>query len=773
MTTGFANEIIENIWKDRYRKNGESLTDNFRRVAAYVAKNKNEEDAFFDMMNSGLFYPAGRTMSNAGIGQSLTMNNCFVAPQIEDSLEDIFAKVALGARTHQKGGGIGYDFSNLRPKGMPTSNDAIASGAVSFMDVFNAQTATILQGNRRGANMGVMNVYAMDIEEFITAKSTDRSKLNHFNVSVMIDDAFLKAVRNNSNIYLHFPVYDKNGNIENNPDNWIVSKEISAKYIWDLITRMAYDNGEPGVFFYDNLNKDNNLWYTEKIVCSNPCAEYLAGTVFGEKEDASQFGGACNLGSLMLHRFVKDPFTRKARIDYTKLQQTIRTAVTMLDNIIDVNSFPDPIYENYQKRFRTIGLGATGLADMLVMMNIKYNTKQARGFVDSLFDFIACEAYLASADLAAERGAFEAFDLEKFLDSGYIKKHNWHDVKCRIKNVGIRNAKILSVAPCGTMSLAFGNNCSSGIEPIFSLEYKRKVKFDGQDESNAKIVNMMDDAYRIWSSDEYQNNPDNIVTKDVFVTALEMSVNDHVDMLGVIARHVDMSVSKTINIPTEYSFADTQGVYMRAHELGIKGCTIFRPNEIRQGIMITDEKQEEKQEAVAQNHFDTIIPISRKALGTTHGDTFCKKCACGTLYITVNRDDNGNVVEIFVNTDKGGVCKANIAAVSRLTSLAMRSGVKIDEITDQLKGIDCPACRQSKKNGRQIDGMSCADIIAKTIREFDSIKTNIEVKMPEIMPMLEETVRTHADACPECGATIRREGGCVTCVDCGWSKCSE
>lgn len=772
MESYFSNEIIENIWKDRYRKNGETLNENFRRVAKFCSFNEIEEEMFYKILADGLFFPAGRTMSNAGIGQSLTLNNCFVAPQIEDSLEDIFAKVALGARTHQKGGGIGYDFSNIRPKGMPTSNDAIASGAVSFMDVFNAQTATILQGNRRGANMGVMNVYAMDIEEFISAKSKDKNKLNHFNVSVMVDDEFMVAVEKNEDIYLHFPVYDKMGNIEKNPDNWTKSKKISAKYLWDLITRMAYDNGEPGVFFYDNLNRDNNLWYTEKIVCSNPCAEYLAGTVFGEKEDPSEFGGACNLGSLMLHKFVVNPFTENAFIDYDKLKETIKIAVRMLDNIIDVNSFPDKIYENYQKRFRTIGLGATGLADMLVMLNLKYNSLEARKCVDNLFNFIAHEAYNASSDLAAEKGSFDAFDTDKFLLSGYLHKHHWGDTKQKIREQGIRNAKILSVAPCGTMSLTFGNNCSSGIEPIFSLEYKRKVKFDGQDESNARIVNMMDNAYRIWSSDEYQNNPDNIVTKNAFVTALEMSVYDHVEMLGVIARHIDMSVSKTINIPTEYSFEDTQSVYMRAHELGVKGCTIFRPNEIRQGIMITDDGQEKKDKPPV-NTFDVIAPVSRKTLGTTHGNTYCKKCACGTLYITVNRDDYGNVVEIFVNTDKGGVCKANIAAVSRLTSLAMRSGVKIDEITDQLKGIDCPACRQSKKNGRKIDGMSCADIIAKTIREFDSVRLNVEVKIPEIIPMAEETARTHADACPDCGAVIRREGGCVTCVDCGWSKCSE
>lgn len=280
--TPFANDIIENIWTDRYQKNGESYVDALRRVAdfcskydSYEEKNQSGEtipvrDLFFNLMYNEEFYPAGRTMSNAGIGRDLTLNNCFVAPQIRDSLEEIFDKVKLGARTHQKGGGIGYDFSNLRPKGSPTSNDAIASGPVSFMDVFNAQTATILQGGRRGANMGVMNVYSMDIEEFINAKSYETGKLNHFNVSVMVDDDFMIAVQEDRNVFLHFPVYDDEGKILKDPSKWTQSKEVSARYIWDLIVKKAYDNGEPGVFFYDNLNRDNNLAYIENIVCSNP-----------------------------------------------------------------------------------------------------------------------------------------------------------------------------------------------------------------------------------------------------------------------------------------------------------------------------------------------------------------------------------------------------------------------------------------------------------------------------------------------------------------------
>ncbi len=266
----FVNEIVEKIWKDRYCKNGETLEGNLKRVAKFCSKTEQEEQDFFEMMDKGLFFPAGRTMSNSGVGTKLTLNNCFIAPQIQDNYEDIYDKVKLGALTHQRGGGIGYDFSQLRPKGSPTSNGAIASGAVSFMDVFNSQTETTIQGQRRGANMGVMNVYDMDIETFINAKAYDSKKLDHFNLSVMVDDEFITAVREDKTVYLHHPVYDKYGNIEKDSSKWIYSKEIPAKKLWDEIIHKAYDNGEPGVFFYDNLNNDNNLWYIEKIVCSNP-----------------------------------------------------------------------------------------------------------------------------------------------------------------------------------------------------------------------------------------------------------------------------------------------------------------------------------------------------------------------------------------------------------------------------------------------------------------------------------------------------------------------
>ena len=662
----FVNEVLENIWKDRYRKNNESLDDNFKRVARYIAKDENEYRLFYDIMKNVLFLPAGRTMSNSGIGRDLTLNNCFVAPQIADELSDIFDKVKLGACTHQKGGGIGYDFSQLRPAGTPTSNDAIASGALSFMDVFNAQTATILQGNRRGANMGVMNIYNPDIEEFICAKSKEEGRLNHFNVSVMVDNDFMEAAEADKTIFLHHPVYDESGRILKDESKWKIKKEVSAKRLWNLVIEKAYENGEPGVFFYNNLNNDNNLWYIENIVCSNPCAEYLSGTVYGEnpisheKLDKNEYGGACNLGSLFLHNYIRNPFTQSAYIDYDELKRVIKIAIRMLDNIIDINNFPDKIYENYQKSFRTVGLGITGLADALAMLNIKYNSNVAQCFTFDLMNFIAKNAYRASIELAKEKGSFPYLDKDKYVQSGFLQKHvnipdeEWSEIVEDIKVYGIRNAKLLSVAPTGTLSLTFGNNCSSGLEPIFSLEYERKVKFGGQDEENANIVKMRDFAYGEWL--KIKDRPECVVTKDVFITALDMKVNEHLAILSSIAWNTDMSCSKTINVPENYSFGDTKEIYTKCHKAGIKGCTIFRPNPIRKGILYSESTA-----TVNENITSKDIELPRgyiiKADDNCIGMKRTLKTGCGTLHCEAFFDPtNGDLLETYFSKGSSGGC---------------------------------------------------------------------------------------------------------------------
>lgn len=776
----FVNEIIENIWKDRYQKNHETVEGNLHRVAKYCSKTEKEAREFFDVMDKGLFFPGGRTMSNSAIGSKLTLNNCFVAPQIQDSYDDIYDKVKLGAITHQRGGGIGYDVSQLRPKGSSTSNGAIASGAVSFLDVFNAQTETTIQGQRRGANMGVMNIYDMDIEEFINAKATDSEKLKHFNLSVMVDDAFITAVREDNTITLHHPVYDEEGKIERNPEKWQYFKEVRAKILWDKIIRKAYENGEPGIFFYDNLNNDNNLWYIENIVCSNPCSEYLAGTVYGkspltgEPLNSANFGGACNLGSLFLHNFIKNPFTRQATIGWALLRDTIFTAVRMLDNIIDINKFPNEIYENYQKNFRTIGLGITGLGDMLVMLNLKYDSSDARIFVDNLMNFIAFNTYKASVELAKERGAFPFLDREKFCQSGYLLKHckekdsSWRELKEDIMKYGIRNGKLLSVAPVGTLSLTFGNNCSSGLEPIFSLDYQRRIKIGGQTDDKIKVVHMRDYAYGEWL--KVKDAPETVVKEDVFVTALDMTVDSHVNMLATVAKHIDMSCSKTINVPEEYSFEKTQEIYMKCHDLGIKGCTIFRPNKLRPGVMITEpEKKQENTTQPLELPRGYIIKADDNCIGrkrTLH-------TGCGTLHCEAFFDpDTGDLLETYFSKGSQGGCNNFMIGLSRMISLAARGGVDIHSIVDQLRSSGtCPsyAVRAATKHDTS-KGSSCPVAIGNALLEmYDEIMKDLTDDEEDETESI--NLQNNVGICPECGGHLVFEGGCNTCKDCGYTKC--
>lgn len=439
--------------------------------------------------------------------------------------------------------------------------------------------------------MSMLSVYHPDILEFIHAKSATEGRLNHFNLSVVVDDAFMNLVITNGQVQLHWPIYDEKGN-KLPPDKWDkqFTKLVPARDIWNEIMQMAYDNGEPGVFYEDNANNRNPAWYVERIVCSNPCAEYLAGTI--NTTDPSQYGGACNLGSLFLHNFVKNPFTKQAHLDTDALRNTISIAVRMLDDIIDVNKFPDKIYENYQKGMRTIGIGITGLADMLAMLGMKYDSQEARDYVESLMQMITNAEYYASVQLAKEKGCFPLCEPDNHMRGNYVMDTLEPTLAKDIAKYGIRNAKIQAVAPCGTISMVFGNNCSSGIEPIFSLSYDRKVKIGGQDDKDVKIVKMMDYAYYLYHKLKDQGKQLDFDDHDIFPTALNMSVDDHVAMLAIISKYTDMSVSKTINVPTEASFDEVKDIYIQCWKKGIKGCTIFRPNAIRQGILITDTKKD-------------------------------------------------------------------------------------------------------------------------------------------------------------------------------------
>lgn len=812
----FTNVMSEKIWKDRYSKNGETYQEQLQRIARGCAiDGENEYKEFYRVLDEGLFFPAGRIMSNLGLGkEKLTLNNCFTLNSIPDDMEGIFETVKCGALVHKGGGGSGYDASVLRPNGTPTNNDAIASGPISFLKVFDTQTATVNQGSRRGANMGVLNVYHPDIVEFIEAKSKDPNVLKYFNLSVMVDDAFMRAKNNNQDIYLHYPVYDEKGEIQRDESKWKIKKRINAGELWNQIMELAYNNGEPGILFYDNLNRLSPTNYMENIICTNPCGEYVSGVLYGDKiEDPEDYWGACNLGSLVGYNFVENPYTEYARINWNQLEDTAYWATRFLDNIIDINYYPVDKFKKYQENMRVIGLGVMGLATMYTMLGLKYGSDECIRFTERFMNFISKSIYKASIRLAKEKGEAPFLDKEKYVNTEYMNKmisydREWEEIKEDILKYGIRNLRHMSIAPNGTLSLVYGNNCSSGLEPIFSIEYERKIKIGGQDDENIQIVKMRDFGYQKWL-----NTPNKTVKEDVFVTALELPVEAHLKVLKAVTTFVNMSASKTINIPEDYSFEETKGVYDYCHENGIKGCTIFRPNDVRQGILIT-KKEEKKEETNQEEHdditkevkssqakeeymFDYIEPVGREYFGTTLGTTNKYKTACGSLWITVNRNQEGDIIEVFVNTSKAGICKSNIDAIGRLISAGLRAGIRVEVLSEQVRGIQCQACRGEIAKGNKLDGLSCPDIVSKALTQeyareelvirkskrlfkLDNDQTPIKIKLAperkikiaepkEMKPQYESSKMS----CPECGEELVSQGGCVTCITgCGWSKCN-
>ena len=796
-----TNPISQQIWEDRYQHNGETLEENFKRVADFLGNTEEERKDFFNVMNKGYFFPAGRVMCNAGLGDGVTLNNCFVLGSVPDSMDEIFETAKIGAVTQKAGGGTGYDFSLIRPNGSSANHgNAKASGPVSFMSVFNQATATIMASGRRGANLGVLNVYHPDIYEYLEAKAKDANTLQHFNISVMVDDEFMRAVEKDRDIELHYPVYDDHWNIEKDRYKWTHRKRVRAKELWEEIVKQSYNTGEPGILFYDNLNRKNNTKYCETIMCLNPCSEFTSGTVYTD-EEVKDWKGACNLGSLMLPSFVCFEDSNP-KVDWYQLMHTTELAVHMLDNVIDKNYYPHKDYEDYQKNMRTIGLGITGLADMLILLGLKYGEPDAVKFTEFLINFIVYHAYNASANLAKDKGAFPMYS-EQFAESVFIEEQKdffseiffcdlhedtyfygdysdvapqWLNLRHKIQHTGIRNARLMSVAPTGTMSLTFGNNCSSGLEPIFMLEQQRYVKMHGQNDENKVLVSLQNPVWKAFKEDKLPPH----VTEDLFVTALELPVDKHIDMLAAVAKHVDMSCSKTINIPEDYSFEDTKEVYMRCWREGVKGCTIFRPNKLREGIFVVDKK--EIQDQVGPITIPDSLP--RGAIVQVDNNVIGRerhlRTGCGTLHFQAYFDPaTGDLVETYASRGSQGGCNSYMVALSRMVSLAARAGTPVDAIIDQL--LSAPPC--IAYNNRMRDhhdtskGMSCAAAMGYALREMaEEMKVDDE-EVEEIPPFIwlepskvESEVEV-ATTCPECGDTLTFEGGCNVCKSCGWSKC--
>ncbi|MGE0259934.1 MAG: adenosylcobalamin-dependent ribonucleoside-diphosphate reductase, partial [Alphaproteobacteria bacterium] len=567
--------ISQQIWDMKYRLRGpggepvdRTIEDTWRRVARAVAGVEKDPDywaeRFYAAMEDFRFLPAGRVVAGAGAERQVTLFNCFVMGTIPDDMGGIFAHLREAALTMQQGGGIGYDFSTLRPRGAYVKGvGADASGPLTFMDVWDAMCRTIMSaGYRRGAMMATLRVDHPDIEAFIEAKR-EPGRLRMFNLSVLATDAFMQAVADDLPWQLAFggPGETKT-----------VAKVLPARELWDKIMRATYAYAEPGVIFIDRINRRNNLWYCEEIRATNPCGEQPLPPY-----------GACLLGSLNLARFVERPFTQEARLDTERLAAVVPDAVRLLDNVIDISGFPLSQQHQEARDKRRIGLGVTGLADALILCGLRYGSPEAVAAIDDWLGRIQRAAYLASADLAAEKGAFPLFDSEKYLAGETVAALD-PEVREAIAKHGIRNALLTSVAPTGTISL-LADNVSSGLEPVFSFRYTRNVLMP---DGTRREEEVSDYAYRLFRHLRGEDAP----LPDYFVDAQTLSPEDHLVVQAAVQRHIDSSISKTINVPADIPFDSFKDVYTRAYALGCKGCTTYRPTEVTGAVLEAPRRTE-------------------------------------------------------------------------------------------------------------------------------------------------------------------------------------
>ncbi len=738
----------------------ETPEDMLRRVAKTVAsadaqygdaKESESEATFFDMMESLRFLPNSPTLMNAGrrLGQ---LSACFVLP-VEDSMEGIFESVKNAALIHKSGGGTGFSFSRLRRNGAPVgSTGGVASGPVSFMRVFNTATEAVKQGGtRRGANMGVLRVDHPDIMEFIACKK-NTSEITNFNLSVGITEEFMRAEAAGEEYSLIDP-YEKT-----------VCGTLNAREVFKQIVQAAWATGEPGILFMDRLNRDNVVPNHGEFESTNPCGEQplLAYE-------------SCNLGSINLVKMLKET-SGVLEIDWDLLQKTTADAVHFLDNVIDVNHYPLVRIAEATRATRKIGLGVMGFADMLLCLGISYNSDKALALAEELMGFIETEGRRASCKLAKTRGAFPLF-AESTLQNKEPQ----------------RNATITTIAPTGTLSIIAG--CSSGVEPVFAYVYIRNIMDNTEllevnpilreclEKDGVYSDKLMRDIASAGSIAHIEEIPQEI--RNVFVCSHDISPAYHVKMQAAFQHHTDNAVSKTVNFSKEATQDEVADAYRLAYREGCKGLTIYRDGS-REGqvLNIGSVNNGVATCEACEMPYGRIQPRKRPAI--TSGFTERMKIGCGNLYVTVNYDEKG-ICEVFTSTGKAGGCASQSEAMARLASVALRSGMSVDEIYNQLKGIRCPSTTR-------LSGMSCTscpDAIARVVKKVALYIAQMESSTSSLSPEPlvggnrdKRPVKTHVDdvvgasaesearACPECGKSLAHEGGCVICRSCGFSRCS-
>ncbi len=758
--------IAEQIWDMKYRlKTPEgapvdaTVEATWTRIATALAEPEKAADRprhaaqFLEALQDFRFLPAGRIIAGAGTGRAVTLFNCFVMGTVPDDMGGIFAALREAALTMQQGGGIGYDFSTLRPRGAPVKGvGADASGPLSFMDVWDAMCRTIMSaGSRRGAMMATLRCDHPDVEAFIEAKA-DPARLRMFNLSVLVTDAFMRAVEEDTAWDLVFAGR--------------TYKTVPARQLWDRIMRATYAQAEPGVIFIDRINRRNNLHYCETIAATNPCGEQPLPPY-----------GACLLGSVNLARLVARPFETDAALDTQALERLVPVAVRMMDNTIDVSRFPLPQQQAEAQAKRRIGLGVTGLADALIMVGARYGSDRALALTEDWMRRIRDAAYRASVDLAKEKGAFPLFDRDRYLEGETIADLPG-DIRAGIAEHGIRNALLTSIAPTGTISLLAGN-VSSGLEPVFSFTYRRAVLMPDGSRREEEVA---DYAYALWRRLRGPDEP----LPEAFVTAQTLAPSDHVRMQAAVQRYVDSSISKTINVPEDIGFEAFRDVYVEAYRSGCKGCTTYRPNPVTGSVLSLSETKPTA-EAPRPREAGGIVymtqPLDRpEALpGRTYKVTWPE--SAHAIYITVNdilQDGRRRPFEVFINS-KNMEHYAWTVALTRMISAVFRRGGDVTFVVEELKAVFDPRGGQWVK-GRYVPSLLAAigEVIERHLIEIGFIQqtdgdTTVEPALQRLAVgggAAEDGPPPGAAFCPKCAQpALMQQEGCATCLACGYSKC--
>ena len=707
------------IWRKKYQQNNETFDQWLDRVSG---GDKEVRQLIVDKK----FLFGGRILASRGItDRKVTYSNCYVLPQVPDSIDGIYETCRDLAKTFSRGGGCGIQISKLRPNGAPVNNAAkTTTGPVSFMSTFSQVAETIAQRGRRGALMISMDCNHPDIEEFIDAKK-NVDELNGCNISVQCDGNFIK----------------------NSP----------------LMHKLAENNhqtGEPGILYWDNINKHNLLSeYIEngefEYAGVNPCAE-----------EPLPAGGSCLLGAINLSEFVKKPFTDEAYFDIIAFRKAVRIAIRALNDVLDqgLELHPLDIQRKTVREWRQIGLGIMGFADMLIKCGVAYGSEESLAAIDEIGQAMNEAGLLASAELAEEKGSFSKFDPEFIIDSKFMEHITNLDVIDAIYDQGLRNSQLFTIAPTGSISTMLG--VSGGVEPIFDVEYTRTTKsLHGEDVTYKVVTPIVEQCLLAKGVTSITGNR---YPKEIQWSKTIDPMN-RIDVQAQWQIYIDASISSTVNLPNSTTVEEVENLYRYAYDTGCKGLTIFRDGCARTAIL--NSTPEEPKEQPQENKLDSIYPITRADMGDRlEGATYVRQTACGKLYVTINTNEKGELVEVFIDPSKSGGCLANVEVIGRLCSTMLRAGVAVEAVIDSAKGVKCSSCARSKK---KVDGLSCGDIVAKAIQteyEYRKGKKTVETSPKAVEE--QHSKEENKAKCPECGAELNFTGGCNICPSCGWSRCN-